>query len=421
MTTYPPKAPDDAPDPRIFSAEGQAFLIGDTIFLRGLEEEDAVRASGWRDSPYPINAERAGELIKEHIEGETGPGKRFLVACRRSDGEPVGSLRQERWATNDLDLPLTLYANPALPDAGRITAEMLGLFLDWGRSEGELPTTYFEAGDDETDLIAAARSLGMRQMASWREQRWSAGAWRDRVLYQWYNPDWVVRLGEPGPGIEAALPVDDPSRWRPRQYPTYGTVDGAPPTNAVMVGPRVYLRSLEMSDAPGVIAAQRRETETFFDEGRLPWSAARLRQHYRRISKDDPPEWVRFAVCLRETGEHIGSNGLMGISPIHRTAETESNFHNAAYRGAGYGSEAKQLLLAYAFERLGLHSVHSWVWGPNTRSAAALRKQGYRESGRVHWSGTKNGEWTHAYTFDFLAEEWREMTARSEAALAVPR
>lgn len=414
MTTYPPKAPDDAPDPRIFSAEGQTFLVGDTIFLRGLEDEDAVRASGWRDSPYPINAERAGELVKDRIENGR-IGQRFLVACRRGDGLPVGSLTMSRWPGNAPDIDLRLYADPIFPDAERIRAETLGLIVGWGWAEGESPKFTVRFADDEAVIRRAAEELGMRRAALWREHRWHDGQWRDQVMYEALNPAWLGRMGDPGAGIDHAVAPDDAGRWRPRQHPTYGTLDGDPPTNAVMVGPRVYLRPMELSDAPNLAVTEMGETETFMDEGRFPFGAAGNRQWIRDLTKKDPPTSIRFAVCLRETGEHIGSNGLMGIAPIHRTAETESWFHSVPHRGSGYGSEAKQLLLAYAFERLGLHSVHSWVWGPNTRSAAALRKQGYRESGRQSWQGTKHGEVTFGYTFDFLAEEWREMTARSEA------
>ena len=136
--TYPPEAPESKPDPRIFGAEQQAFLVGETLFLRGLEEEDAVRAGAWRESPYPINAERAGELIKEQTE-KSPPGHRMLVACRRSDGEPVGSLTIDRWAGNDPNTRLGIHADPARPGAESARAEMLGLVVDWGFGEAELP------------------------------------------------------------------------------------------------------------------------------------------------------------------------------------------------------------------------------------------------------------------------------------------
>ncbi len=416
IQTYPPPVTEGKPDPRIFSGDGQAFLVGETLFLRGIEEEDAVRASGWRDSPYPINAERAGEIIKEMVE-KPKPGSRFLVACRRSDGEPVGSLALRRWAGNEPDNRLGLYGDPARPDSDRIKAEMLGLIVDWGFSEGEIPKVVVEFDDDQTVLRERAEALGLRRGAMWRDGVWRDGRWRDRLLYEAYHPAWLRRLGDPGVGIDHAMAVDDPARWRSREYPTYGALNGTLPTNTVLVGPRVYLRPLEMTDAAASVAMERREPDTFMDNGRFPWAAARERQFLRDISRADPPGWVRFAVCLRETGQHIGTNGITNIDRISRTAETESWFHDPAYRGSGYGSEAKQLLLAYAFERLGLHSVHSFVWGPNTRSAAALLKQGYREAGRMFWEGTKDGEYTHARMFDFLADEWREMTARAEASL----
>jgi RimJ/RimL family protein N-acetyltransferase len=415
--TWPFPEPDVKVPPAVFSGEGQTFLVGDTIFLRGVEEEDARRAAGWRDSPYPINAERAGEIIREMTEDDT-PGSRFLVACRRSDGLPVGSVSMSRSPNNDPYTETSLYADPALPGAGQVRAEALELLVRWGFGEAELPNLLIEFGAHETGLRAHADTLGFLHDATTRQHTWHGGAFHDTLTYTAYNPAWHGRYGTPEPGIRHAMAVEDPARWRPREYPTFGTLDGDPPLNAVMVGPRVYLRPLELTDAPGVIAANRRETETFFDEGRYPLSVARWRQHVRKIAKPDPPSVIRFAVCLREDGRHIGTNGLWGVDRINRTAETESFFHGE--RGAGYGSEAKQLLLAYAFDTLGLNSVYSWVWGPNTRSAAALIKQGYREAGRASWGGTKDGEVTFARTFDFLADEWREGTARAAATASTP-
>lgn len=151
----------------------------------------------------------------------------------------------------------------------------------------------------------------------------------------------------------------------------------------------------------------RQETETFFDNGRPVRSPIAGAAFHRKLAEADPPEWIRFAICLRETGELIGTNGIAEIDWVHRTAETETDIARPAYRGGGYGTEAKHLLLGYAFDRLGLHMVRSYVWEPNTRSAAALRKQGYRDAGRVSWTGLKDGQYASELLFDLLAEEWR--------------
>jgi hypothetical protein len=46
---------------------------------------------------------------------------------------------------------------------------------------------------------------------------------------------------------------------------------------------------------------------------------------------------------------------------------------------------------------------------PNTRSAAALRKQGYKEAGRMHWIFPSSGKFENFVGFDLLASDWRAM------------
>ena len=51
--------------------------------------------------------------------------------------------------------------------------------------------------------------------------------------------------------------------------------------------------------------------------------------------------------------------------------------------------------------------VHSYVDEPNERSAAALRKQGYRDCGFFSWEMMGPGRMNGCYVFDLLAAEWR--------------
>ena len=179
-----------------------------------------------------------------------------------------------------------------------------------------------------------------------------------------------------------------------------------PPT-ALAVGERIYIRPLDPADADDMAAWSRKETETFFDNGRYVGSGIMVAKHIRNLVEDDFPTDLRFAIVARDGDVLIGANGVESIDWIHRTAETESFFHRPDYRGNGYGTEAKHLMLEFVFERLGLHAVRSYVWQPNGRSAAALRKQGYRDAGIFHWDGFKNATPANFLMFDLLAEEWR--------------
>ncbi len=176
--------------------------------------------------------------------------------------------------------------------------------------------------------------------------------------------------------------------------------------NAVVVGDRLYLRPLEESDAEAMAAGYSLETETMMERLRIPHSALAIESWIAKAYKEQPPEDIAFGACLIENDRLIGDVTLFSIDYVNRTAETGSWINLTEDRGRGYGTEAKMLLLEYAFERLGLHTLMSYVWEPNTRSAAALLKQGYRPAGRRRFDNPKDGVYKDGLLFDVLREDW---------------
>jgi diamine N-acetyltransferase len=182
--------------------------------------------------------------------------------------------------------------------------------------------------------------------------------------------------------------------------------------NPVMVGDRVYLRPFELDDAPVLAEATHRETETFMEPGReleppfgtAAWIAGMYDQH--------PAEQAKFAVCLSETDECVGLCGLEYVDLINRVAESGSRFHNPAFRNRGYGTEAKHLVLEYAFHWLHLERIFASVFEPNTRSVAALVKQGYKPAGRLKYEGFKNGRYCDALFFELTEDDWQKARQR---------
>jgi RimJ/RimL family protein N-acetyltransferase len=179
------------------------------------------------------------------------------------------------------------------------------------------------------------------------------------------------------------------------------------PNNAVIGSERLALRPMEVNDAETIANLIRAEPDASFGHSRFPLSAVSIRDWIGKIGKNDPAGDVEFAIVVRESGELIGENGVYGVDWLARTAETGSWIYRPEYREAGYGTEAKHLLLEFAFERLGLHSIWSWVKTRNPRSQAALRKQGYRDAGRLTWIGYGPDGFDNAHMFDLLASEWR--------------
>jgi RimJ/RimL family protein N-acetyltransferase len=384
----------------------QAILRGETLYLRALDAEDAATASAWRDTPWPVPAKQTEAWLEKEIPENDAQRQWRLIACRLDGDAPVGSA----WIDDLDDWPTTwvrLHAAPLLSGDERqaVLAEMLGALVPWLGGERGAMSIELDADSRDAGLLAAAESLGMRVAYRLREGFWRDGERGDWVTMQWLNPAWLARLDDPGPGIALeGEPVEAPRAPAPLRWPE--SADPLP-ANTVIASERLALRPFEPDDSRPIARSFVEEPVAISGHSRLPISPIALTAYHAEIAGKEPPEDVEFAIVLRETGEVIGENGLYYIDWLSRTAETGTWIYRPEHRGGGIGTEAKHLLLEWAFQRAGLHMVWSWVYQGNDRSAAALRKQGYRDAGRIDWVGMAGNGPLSARVFDLLASEWR--------------
>lgn len=284
--------------------------------------------------------------------------------------------------------------------------------MPWLATERNSMAIWAELDGPEPAVVTAAEGIGMRPAVRYREAIWHRGARHDQLVYDLLHPEWAARLGDPGPFIDQATapPATTPHVRRvsiPRPEEPI-------PANALLVSERVVLRATQPDDWKENSRLLRRETETFFDSGRWLVSPLIAANWVEEEQKQEPPKDLQLTVIPRETGAVIGLLNLIDINLFHGTAETGSGIFVPELRGKGIGTEAKLLLLEYASDYLGLHMVRSYVWGPSTRSRAALRKQGYRDAGGYRWQSTVGADFVDTFTFDRLASEWRERVSRAE-------
>jgi RimJ/RimL family protein N-acetyltransferase len=409
MTSESASVDEDAPPAETNRpGEGQSYLIGDTIYLRGAEVGDAKWATAWRPRPFPISAEEAEKQLKKSVPNESERRVALLIACRRDDGRPVGSARIDE--SNPTITPISLYADPTLGASGALVhAEMLEQLVPWLSGELYRPLVVLATDSGLEPVRAAAESLGMRPAVRLRDGVWRDGRRHDKIFYEYPNPVWIARLGDPGPGITVASDPVAPKALAPRRK--HDARLSLPP-NALIGSQRLALRPMQVDDSEMIARLIRGEPDASFGHSRFPYSAIDFANWFGEMAEKDPAPDIELAVVLRETDEVIGETGLYSIDWIARTAESGSWLYRAADRGQGYGTEAKLLLLEYAFDRLALNMIWAWVKERNPRSQAALRKQGYRDAGRFTWSGYGPDGFENARMFDLLASEWR--SARDE-------
>lgn len=191
--------------------------------------------------------------------------------------------------------------------------------------------------------------------------------------------------------------------------------------NPVKVGERVYLRCLEQDDARELARATHLERETAHrGNGRVPVSVIAFEAWPRKLAGTGAPNHVVFAICRRDDDRFLGTVRLGSIDWVNRTAESGTGLIAVEDRGQGIGTEAKHLLLEYAFHNLGLHSVWASVYAGNARSAAALRKQGYRLAGRLTADVQRGDGFEDTLVFDITRADWERARARWQAERSGP-
>ncbi len=378
----------------------QAFLVGESVYVRSVEVEDAACGQSWTNTILP----RSSTWYKKWIRKEMPKDWRSntYVILRKDTDVPVGSVRTHR---ADPIMHVHSSVDPLLGERGDAwRAEALGLVVPWLGVEQHRPMVGIWLTSDEGQAMEALLDLGAREAVRYREARLGWGGRTDLVYLEYPNPHWIERLGDP-----ADIPLERSGTGEPRPVHVPVVLTADPPANAVKIGARVYLRPFTKDDAPLAARWSRQETETEWDAGRWMRSTPGFESWTSGEQKVTPPQSARFAVCLRDNDELIGWVGISDIDYIHGVAESGSQIFRPEYRGGGYGSEAKHLLFDYAFNTLNLHALQSTVIFPNTRSAAALRKQGYREAGRLHWSFPSFGSFENEACFDLLATDWRAL------------
>lgn len=105
--------------------------------------------------------------------------------------------------------------------------------------------------------------------------------------------------------------------------------------------------------------------------------------------------------------KHIGNVGLFDINEKYKSAE-KGGWLCPEEQGNGYMTEAISLLLKEAFEEVGLNRIQSRIDEKNTKSQAAIKRQGftYEGTGRQTAFIESENRWENLMTFSILKNEW---------------
>lgn len=186
----------------------------------------------------------------------------------------------------------------------------------------------------------------------------------------------------------------------------------APP---VLAGRHVTLRPLEDGDADALVAALA-PLAGMFTTG-VPATAddawfARVRQETLA------GRTMAFAV-LDPRGAIVGTTRYMRIAEPHRRVEIGGTLYAPWVQRTGLNTEAKRLLLAYAFDTLGCQVVQLRTDWLNRRSRAAIERLGAKMDGvlRGHLV-MADGHVRDTVVYSVIASEWPGVRSNLDALLS---
>ena len=179
--------------------------------------------------------------------------------------------------------------------------------------------------------------------------------------------------------------------------------------DVILETPRLTLRELRDDDFERVHAyASDHEVVRYLDWG--PSSieeTTRFMALAREARKATPRTAYHLAIALRTDDRAVGSCRIEIRDASGQTGDL-GYVLDRAHWGRGYATEASRALVAFGFDRLGLHRVWARCDVRNAASAHVLEKLGMEREGRLRHNVRRKGEWHDSYLYAIIEVDWRQ-------------
>lgn len=111
-----------------------------------------------------------------------------------------------------------------------------------------------------------------------------------------------------------------------------------------------------------------------------------------------------FSIVSLDNDEFLGHISLFGMDS-HEQYATMGIYVGKEFRRCGYGKEAIQLLIDYAFQTQRFNAIHLEVFSYNKNAYEVYKKLGFKECGRWHQVRYHDGISQDVILMELLREE----------------
>ncbi|KGX85068.1 GNAT family N-acetyltransferase [Pontibacillus litoralis] len=115
-----------------------------------------------------------------------------------------------------------------------------------------------------------------------------------------------------------------------------------------------------------------------------------------------------FAIRTKEDNTLIGFIEMDGILWNQQTGWISIGIGNSAYHNNGYGKEALQLMLSFAFQECNLHRIQLTVFEYNEKAMRLYEKLGFVREGAYREFVHRDGKRYDMLLYGLLRREWEQ-------------
>lgn len=172
-----------------------------------------------------------------------------------------------------------------------------------------------------------------------------------------------------------------------------------------LIGELVTLRPVGAADVPGLL-------EILND----PESNRLTGTHLADISPEKAENWyatrtehddrIDLAVIENASGDYVGEVVVNELDAGNLACGFRICLIGPRAFGRGFGTEATRLILAHAFDTVGLNRVELDVYDFNPRARHVYEKVGFVREGTKRQALRWDGEWVDAHVMAMLRSDW---------------
>lgn len=184
-----------------------------------------------------------------------------------------------------------------------------------------------------------------------------------------------------------------------------------------LVGDLVLLRPVGTADVPGLLEMLQDPESNRFTASRGGSDPAIAENWY--ATRADHDDRLDLAVVDRSDGGYVGEVVLNELDADNRSCGFRISLIGPRAFGRGFGTEATRLILAHAFETVGVNRIELEVYAFNPRARHVYETVGFVHEGTKRQALRWDGEWVDAHLMAMLADDWERAVRRSRPVPAV--